>query len=342
MKKVNIILLLLGLLLLLVPFFINVYTIIRLVSILIGIIVFSLGLIIYLPEKTLKIIFLPIILICLSYLLDFFVVNLFNSYPIWAVKYTSSENVQTYNSLFYRIYACNDKLTIDANYKENFLCNPNMIQKESVNKFLENPKESYKKTKNKFVHLEGKITTIVGASSITLSSYDEKTSLNGHVSFDTNKSVVIDNLDIIDKYYIYDLVEVIGQVSQIKIAEDKIEIHLVDAILIPSSIYDDYELIVNEINDNNIVKKEEKYYYLGIEGIYYRYDENNIYELPYLLLDKRESIDNLIENAQKSEEENTTFYKLLDFTVVKCPKDNIIFVNKNIIDLENICDINKN
>ena len=342
MKKVNILLIILGVIFLIVPYFINVYSLFRLLSILIGIIVLSLGLIIYLPEKVAKIIVIPLSLIVGAYLFDFFAVNLFNTYPIIAIKHKSSSKVETYNSLFYRVYSCDGVLTIDNNYTKEYLCSDGSVKKINVNKFLENPKESFKKSKNKFVHIEGKITTIVGTSSLTLSAYEDKIAVNGHVSFDGEKSVVIDSLNIDPtNYYVYDFIEVIGLVSSIKTVGDKTEIHLTNAKIIPSEIYDKYELVVNEIKDNTVTKTEEKYYYMGIQGIYYRYDENNIYELPYLLLDKRESIDNLVKNATLIEEEDYSYYDLNEYFLVKCKKDNIVFVNKNIKDLATACELNK-
>lgn len=343
MKKVNIFLIIIGFLLITVPFLINVYNLLRLLCLLIGIIVLSLGLIIHFPGKIIRIIIIPIFLIFSVCLFDFFVVNIFNTYPVIAFKHISSSKVITYNSLFYRVYSCNGTLTIDNNYRHNYLCDDKDLSIINVNKFLENPHESYKEYKNKFVHIEGKITMIVGDSGLSLASYDDKISLNGHVTFDHAKKIVVDNVKIDPSaYYVYDFIEVIGLVSSLKKVDDAIEIHLIDAKIIPSAIYNKYELIVNDIEDETITKTQEKYYYMGLQGIYYRYDENNIYELPYLLLDKRETIDNLVKNVTPIEEEKYRYYNLKDFTLVQCPKDNIVFVSNNIKDLSKACNINKN
>ena len=343
MKKVNIFLIILGFLFVGIPFLVNTYNLLRLLSLLIGIIILSIGLIIYLPRKIIRTIFIPIFLIISICLLDFFLVNVTKFYPIIAVKHVSSPKVEVFNSLFYRVYSCNENLVVDNNYKKGYQCGNNDITKVNINKFLENPYETYDEYHDKFVHIEGKITMIVGSSGLSMSAYDDKISVNGHVTFDHEKKVVVDNLKIdAAGYYVYDFIEVIGPVSSIKKDNDAIEIHLTDAKLIPSSIYDDYELIVNEIDDQTITKTEEKYYYMGLQGIYYRYDENNIYDLPYLLLDKRESIDNLIKNTKAIEEEKYSYYILKDYTLVKCSKERIIFVNKNITDFDGVCNIKEN
>jgi hypothetical protein len=258
-----------------------------------------------------------------------------------AIKKVSSTKVKTYKSLFYRVYDCDGELNIDNGYKKSCPCDKNYLPTINVNKILENPKESFKTYKNKFVHIEGKITTIVGTSSLGLSAYEDRIDLNGHVSFDNEKSVVIDGLDIDPAdYYVYDFIEVIGIVRSLKTSDEKTEIHITDAKIIPSSIYDKYELIVNEINDRSVTKAYDKFYYMGLQGIYYRYDENNIYELFYLLMDKRESIDNLVKSTEIVEEDGYSYYPLHDYTIVNCKKDNVVFVSKQINDLENACDIN--
>ena len=64
--------------------------------------------------------------------------------------------------------------------------------------------------------------------------------------------------------------------------------------------------------------------------------------MSYLLLDKRESIDNLIKNTKAIEEEKYSYYILKDYTLVKCSKERIIFVNKNITDFDGVCNIKEN
>ena len=101
MKKLNIVLSIIGFALIIIPFFICKYSIYRLVSTVLGLIIVSLVNIIYHKQLVLRIIFIPIIIFTITYITDYFVMNIFNSYPIMAIKYTSSEKVSTYNSFIW-------------------------------------------------------------------------------------------------------------------------------------------------------------------------------------------------------------------------------------------------
>ena len=90
----------------------------------------------------------------------------------------------------------------------------------------------------------------MGTSSLILNAYTSEESLNAFVSFDEGRKLVLNNLEIDPKdYYIYDIVEVIGKVSLFTEKDTKKEIHLTDAKVIYSDIYDSYELVVNNIDE---------------------------------------------------------------------------------------------
>ena len=344
MKKYYIILIVMGLILIILPYCINFFSIFRLISLLIGIVVLFVGLIIYKPKKTLRVVVYPIVIFGLILVWDFIVASALKGIPVIAFFHESSPKVRTYNSLFYRVYDCDNIKTFDGNYMKKFICNPESIDITPINKFLENPKESYKDSKGKFVRLKGKINTIVGNSSLTLNAYDEKIELNGDVVFDEEKKVVINNLDINPAdYHIYDVIEVIGLVDSFKESDDQTIIYLNDAVIIKSDLYTKYELLVNNINSREKIKKDEKLYYLGIQGIFYKYDENNIYEIDYLLLDKRENLENLIGDISPSElDEVHKLYELENYNIVVCENEDIIFANKDITKLQNVCETNEN
>ncbi|MBQ6840976.1 MAG: hypothetical protein IJO63_02520 [Bacilli bacterium] len=339
MKKQNIILIIFGLVLILVPFFIKIYSVFRLISLLIGIILLLLGLIINQNKKILRVIFYPIIIIGGCLLLDYINSYLFKGIPVISFGYASSDKVSTYNSLFYRVYDCEDILTFDANYKRDYLCNKDAIELIGVNKYLENPKESYKDTKGKFVHLTGKISEIVGTSALKLSAYDEKIELNGYVVFDEGKKVYIEGLDINPAdYRIYDFVEVVGLVSRYEEKDLKTIIYLTDAIVIKSDVYNEYELLVNNIDSKEKTKIDENVYYLGLQGIFYKYDENNIYEIDYMLSDKRVTLESLIGEITPSMIEDVhELYELESYNIVVCENKDIIFANKDITNLKKVC-----
>ena len=344
MKKLNYILIGIGIFLIVIPFFIRVYSIFRLISVLLGIVTLLLGLIIGKGKKILKIVIYPIIIMGFVLAGDFLFSSLFKGIPIISFVHSSSSKVNTYNSLFYRVYDCEGVLSFDHNYQKAYLCNHDAIEMISVNKFLENPIESYNDYQGKFVRLKGKISTIVGNSSLSFNTYNENIELNGYVDFDENKKVVINDLKINPtEYYIYDFVEVIGLVSDYEKKQDQITVYLDDAIVIKSDLYDNYDLIVNNISSLEKTKIDEKMYYLGIQGIFYKFDENNIYEIDYLLLDKRLSIDTLIKDIPLTMIDNVhKLYELEKYNLVICDNDDIIFANKDIINLKNICSEDEN
>ncbi|MBE6155447.1 MAG: hypothetical protein E7164_01670 [Firmicutes bacterium] len=340
MKKENWILIIIGLVFIITPFLLNFYHFFRLMSLLIGIIITLLGLIIFKTNKAWKIIVYPIILITVIILGDFFLASVFKRVPVIAIEYRSSSFSSTYNSLFYRVYNCNEVLTFDANYEKNFVCNKESLELTAINKFLESPKENFEENHGKFVRLEGKINTIVGNSSLTLNAYADEKNLNGYVVFDEHKKVIIDGLKINpNDFHIYDYIEVIGLVKDYQEKDEKITIYLTDAKVFPSELYQNYEVVVNEDKTLTKNKIEDKLYYLGLKSIYYKYDENNIYELEYLMSDKRESVDNLLNGlAGTIINEKDELYTLEKYNIVKCENNDVVFVNQDINNFEMICD----
>lgn len=341
MKKRNIFILVVGIILLIIPFIINRYSIFRLISLLMGILLISLAFAMTIRHnKIIKIIIFPFVLMLAMYFLDYEVLSLFNRVPIIALREKSSSKMSAYNSLGYRVYSCSNGLTIDENYHMDYACLTSDIDTLNINKFLSNSLENYQKYQNKFVHIEGKINTIIGSSSLYLNYYEEdETTANGFVKFSEDKKLVVDNLDIDPKdFYIYDYVEVIGNVYNYVNDEDGVEIHLKDAKVIKSDIYNNYEISVINNSNKDLIEKGEKIYYLGIEEIYYKYTPDVNYELSYLLNDNREKIANLIKNIEpKIVNEEDNLYTLDEYKIIECSNKKYIILNKNITNYNNIC-----
>ena len=67
-----------------------------------------------------------------------------------------------------------------------------MNEYKSISKYLgTNLKQTYHSTKNKFVHIKGKISKIIGSSEIEIDYYDSKVGINGYVNFEDNKKIVL-------------------------------------------------------------------------------------------------------------------------------------------------------
>ena len=93
-------------LLIIIPFFINIYNLLRMVSLLCGIILFA-----YLISNSKKInvfmIIYTILILISTYSIDYLLSCLYVRIPIYSIENKSNEYVSTYNSILYRVYNCN-------------------------------------------------------------------------------------------------------------------------------------------------------------------------------------------------------------------------------------------
>lgn len=332
MKKKSIILLILGVILLIVPFCFAGYSLIRLITLAIAIFLITLSLVFFKKRNIFLIILTPVILLCLSYAIDTFMFYKFNRIPLFVYEVKSSDSVSTYNSFFYRIFDCNGKLTLDYGYQKKYVCDNSLLDEIDINTFLINPEESYQNNKNKFIKITGKISKIIGRESIELNSYNATTnSLNGYVTFnnDYKISVILD--EDLSMYRIYDYVTVIGRVADYK---DK-TIILDDAYTIASDIYNEFTYDIKTNSNLDLINLVSNYYLYGINTINVIYDPNTIYELRYLITDGKIDIDNIIgDNGGEilRDEDNNIIakkYELNDFNVLVCENDKNILANKS-------------
>lgn len=324
--------------LIILPFFINIYSLLRMVSLLCGIILFS-----YLLTNIKKInvlIFIYTLLIFIStYSIDYMIACIHNYIPIYSIEKKSNKHVSTYNSFLYRVYNCNNLNIFDNNYKKQFACSTTLLNDTDINKVLTEPKEYYKHHKKEFVKITGKVNKINGNSSIILKSYtiDDNNTLNGYVVFNDTSSVEISisNIDI-SNYKIYDYITVIGEIYKY---ENNI-IYMKDVVIEEKQIYSDYKLSVLEPKEcDTLAIYTEDYYTYCLSNIYVDYKVDK-YELSYALKDKKITFDNLKKNYLKLEEkEDMDLYKLESFNILVCDDKKTIFVKKDTKDIYDLCDI---
>ncbi len=346
MKKKSVVLLVIGIILLIIPFIFSTYNLIRLIVLAIGIFLITLSFIFHENKNIYLVILTPIILIFLSYAIDTFLFYKFNRIPLFVYELKSSKSVSTYNSFFYRIYKCDDDLILDYGYKKNYVCNENDLKAIDINTFLNDSNKTYQEYKGKFVKITGKISKLSGAESIELSSYKESTdSLNGYVSFNNNYILRIFVNENLNNYRIYDDITIIGRVESI-IDENGISIiNLVDAKLIPNNTYKTFTYEIVNSNDKNLLSlvSEQNYYLYGISNLNVRYANNTIYELSYLITDDRITLDDIIGNYSATnfydESRNLVAkgYELEKFNVLVCENDRKIIANKNFELNSNLC-----
>ena len=249
MKKKSIIFIVLGAILLIIPFCLSSYSILRLILLALGIFLIALSLVFVKKRNIFLIIITPLILICLSYAIDTFMFYKFNRIPIFVYEIKSSDSMSTYNSFFYRIFDCDGNLKLDYGYLSDYVCSDDDLDTIDINTFLSDPTKAYDEYKNKFVKLSGKISKISGEENIELSSFTTTDgSLNGYVNFNTNYVVRVNVFESLSNYRIYDNITVIGRVANMTEEKDVTIINLIDTKLIPSDIYytNSYEILKND------------------------------------------------------------------------------------------------
>jgi len=344
MKKRLIVLLGLGLTLMIVPFLINIYSIFRIISLMLGIILITVSLCLKKKRNIFYIILVPLIMLVFSYGIDTLLFYTLKRVPVFSYAIKSSEKVKTYNSFFYRVFDCNGELTLDYSYTKNYVCSNDYLDPININGFMQDAEESFKKYHHKFVHIYGKISKITGNENIELASFTRSDDmLNGYVNFNLDNILVVNTDENLSKYRIYDYIDVYGKVSEYKNGK----IILTNTKLVASNIYNTYsfEIITNDDNKISNLVKEQNYYYYGITSVNVKYDGDNIYELSYLLTDGRFDLEKLVKNAEfevlkdAEDVEVAKKYKLEKFNLVECTNNKKIIVNsKNKIDSD-ICNL---
>ena len=345
MKKRYITLFSIGLVFMILPFLINTYSFIRIISLLLGIILVVVSLIIKKKRNIFYIILIPVLLIVFTYGIDTLLFYTLKNIPIYSYRIQSNKSMNTYNSFFYRVFDCDNKLVLDYGYKKNYVCSKDLLKMQNINSFMQDADASYKKYHGKFVYIYGKISKITGTEYLELASFTQAESLlNGYVNFNLDNILNVEVNEDLSQYRIYDYIKVIGRVDSIKDGK----ITLVDSVLYESDIYKEYSFELQLSDDKKLTNlvKEKDYYYYAINSVNVKYDDSNIYELSYLLLDERIKFSDLIQDLEytsfKDEEEIelARLYKLEKFNILKCQNDKIIVVSKNVNADADICSLN--
>lgn len=344
MKKRLIVLLGLGLTLMIVPFLINIYSIFRIISLVLGIILITVSLCLKKKRNIFYIILVPLIMLVFSYGIDTLLFYTLKRVPVFSYAIKSSDKMRTYNSFFYRVFDCNGNLTLDYGYTKNYVCSNDCLDAININSFMQDAEESFKKYHHKFVHIYGKISKITGNENIELASFTESdNTLNGYVNFNLNNILIVNTDENLSKYRIYDYVDVYGKVTSINDGK----ITLTNTKLVASDIYDTYSFEIIASDDNKLTNlvKEKDYYYYGLNTINVKYDGDNIYELSYLLTDDRFKFDDLIQDKEyevfKNDEdvEIAKKYKLEKFDLLECSNGKKIVANSKSKANQSICDL---
>ena len=350
MNKKEVLLKVLGILFVIIPFLFNEYSLLRALSVWIGILLIIGGIFFNKKKNILKILALIIIFISIFFGIDFLLAKYFNRVPIMSYEIKSSNKVATYNSLYYRMYDCDGEKVFDIFYRKKYACQINLEEKD-INSLLSNIANNFDKYHNRFLNVNGKISSIEGSTSIAMQTFEiAENSMNGQVKFSDNITLVIMNngdLEKVEELKIYDTINVIGRIDKIKNNGQSKEIIMEDAVITNRNDYNDFVINVIENKsceiDLKLMSKTENYTYYShcLDSIYVKYDNENIYDLGYVLTDKRMTFEMLVDGIEKEEDEEhiAELYKLDEFNIIKCKSsNNIIIGNKKLNLKKNYCD----
>lgn len=338
---------LIGCLLVIFPFFYNRYSFLRALSVVLGIMAF-IGSMFMEKKACFKILLFLFISCIIIYGMDYVLVRYVNRVPIISYEIKSSKRVSTYNSFFYRVYNCNNAFIFDSFYEKNYVCDITLPE-ENVNSLLSHIVNNYKEYRNKFVNVNGKISAISGSTSIAMQVYENKeSSMNGQVSFGDNVTLTIMNegkLTHVEDLKIYDTINVIGRIAGIKNNGENKEIIMKDAKIISRNSFKKYEISIIENKsceaDLKLISKTDEYTYYSkcLDSIFVKYDQENIYDLGYVLTDKRMTFEQLTKNIEKKENDFQELYQFDEFRLIKCKNSNNIIIGNNKLKLdENYCE----
>lgn len=336
----------LSLILIIIPFFIKEYQIIRLLSAVLGLILLTFSLFINKKKNIFKITIVFLSFFGELFLIDYLLVSFNNMHPILSIKVISSEEVSNYNALFYRTYNCQGNQMIDHLYREVYACNV-ILEETSINTLSNVILNDYSNYNQKFFNIQGKISKIEGNNVLELQSYETtENKLNGHVSFRDHITIQVNlgNRYDLSDYKIYDTINIIGRISSKKNSHNTTYIYLKDAILLETNLYKTFNLDINKQkvcdNDLKLISKTNEYNFYSscLNEIYVNYDEDNVYELSYVLTDHRMTLEKLIENAKITQDEELTLYETDKINILKCSTNNVILGDTKLNLNTNICE----
>ncbi len=329
----------------LLPFIFNTYSIFRFLSIILAIILLSFS-----TSKKLYIKFIiSLIFLAATFGLDTFLTFYLKRVPIFSIRIVSNDNFETYNSFFYRVYNCENSLEVDNFYKKDYKCNTN-FKETDINSFLSSLEHNLKDYKNKFININGKVSSVVGKNSIEMQPFEtSETSLNGEVIFSNNIKLSIssnEGLENLSDIRIYDTINVIGRIKGISYEGGVKVVKMVDSKIVSQSDFNEFDINIvsskNCENDLKLLSKTEdlNYYTSCLDSIYVEYNEDNKYDLGYVLTDKRMRFELLNKDIKSVQNEKLELFTHENFNVIKCLDKKAAIVGNKTLNLDTkYCDM---
>ena len=351
MQQIAKILKVIGLLTLIVPFFMKGYDIARLTIILLALILIEISLI-YSKKSKVKLVLYPVILIIFIIFIDFLFVYFLNYKPIVAKEIKSSNNYTNYNALFYRTFECNGKTYFDLFYQKSDYCSKDLLEEKDINTISSDIIHSFKEYKDRFYLIDAKVSYKEGNNIVELKSYnnEDTNNMNGNVTFNDNivYKLYFNNLKNVNDLKVDDNIKLVGRIDSYKKNKDNYIVKVKDVYIPDLELYNNYQINVVNNKDcqkdktNYVEVNDIKYYTSCLSNIYVVYSENEVYELNYVLKDEKINLDNLL-NGYKEIEDNSLnaakLYKYEKYNILKCDDKNIIIGDTSLNFDNNYCDV---
>lgn len=354
MKRTYNILKIIGIVVIIIAFLNPNFDYNRLVEVLLGIIIFLVGLINQKKRSKSQIFLFFILTMFFLYGVDTFVALCFSKRPVFALEIESSSQFKTYNGLGYRIFECDHKLTKDFFYQKSNICSIENLEEKDINALASEIYHNFDDYKNKFYILNGKVSYKEGNNKINLKSYNkEDDAINGNVTF--NENIVFDfvfkDKKNIDHLKVYDNVKIVGRIAGLKKQKESYIITVKDAYIPDVDLYKNYT--INIVEDKKCEKDKTKYeegqeyiYYTScLQKIYVVYENNDVYELDYVLKDNKITLDKLLKDAvlKNTDANENTLYEFENYNILVCQNNKDIIIGNKKLELDNnYCTVNNN
>ncbi len=282
--------------------------------------------------------FIGVVMLCM--LFDYIVVYSFNVRPVFSIKTQVGENAYIYSGLSYNLWDCNGVHYLTSNKSDSYLCSNIGLTNLDSNVLVHELVKDFDAYKNKFVKIDGKVSRIISNNQIELNTYvftDE--SINGYVVFSEDliyRFNFNDQDSLLDKYYAYDFITIIGQITDIIYEDNQTIININNSKIVESELYDDFELVVTEEDkceddsNNTLISSYEDVYIYNycLNSVLVKYSDQIVYDLSYLLQLKKVTIEEVLsKKIEQTNENDNVLYEYENFNIIKCSEvDKEVFI----------------
>ncbi len=331
-KDINYVSLIISIFIIILTMSVNEATAIRPIMWIIAIILLTINIIRAFKLKPFYIIFIFLIAILLSLVIDGLSSLAFKHIPVFSYNITNLGNTKVYNSLGLRVWQCDKnkkEFIFDLFNKNGYMCNAEEIDAIDSNSFLNSIVSNYSEYKNKYIKIKGKISKKTGQNYLEMQPYETNNiKINGEVSFADNITLKIlfdNNTEELNNYDVYDEIIIVGLIKNLETNNSKYTVYMSEAKIVSNINLNDFNVGItseNTCTEKRLVysNTEHDIYTYCIQDIFINYPDNN-YELANALSSNKLQIEELYNNPLEvlhNDEDNSNIYKFSDYNIMIC------------------------